>query len=203
MLRRRNARGTVEGGIAGAFSIRRLGGSRRGFGRTIALWGLNRRLIFAAPSVLVPPDQSTHLPPSYFRVNADAIRPDKPKTYAVRLSRSDFVQVGLSPRMAVRVERDRVRLDRDPQLDPVVRRVNQILLCAEVSFGRLHRCVAQQQLDLLQFAAGCPAHFRARATIMPHAALSSLCRIPDYAESMSRPPIWRAVSEFARESDSA
>jgi hypothetical protein len=44
--------------FAGAFSISRLGGSRR-FGRTIALWGFNRFLLFAAPSVLVPPDQST------------------------------------------------------------------------------------------------------------------------------------------------
>jgi pectinesterase len=31
----------------------------------------------------------------------------------------------------------------------------------------------------------------------------ALCRIPDYAESISRPPMWRVVSEFARESDSA
>jgi hypothetical protein len=66
--------------FAGAFLISRLGGSRRRFGRTIALWGLNRFLLFAAPSVLVPPDQSTHrlyiVLPRQRRRN----RPDKPKT---------------------------------------------------------------------------------------------------------------------------
>jgi len=66
--------------FAGAFLISRLGGSRRRFGRTIALWGFNRFLLFAAPSVLVPPDQSTHLPcivrPRQRRRN----RPDKPNT---------------------------------------------------------------------------------------------------------------------------
>ena len=92
MRRRRNAQATVEREIAGAFSIRRLGGSRRGFGRTIALRGLNRPLIFPAPSVLVPPYQSTHRPTSYFRINAGAIVLTNRKPMH-RLSRSDFVQV--------------------------------------------------------------------------------------------------------------
>ena len=95
MLRRRNARDTVEGEIAGAFSIRRLGGSRRRFGRTIALWGLNRPLISAAPSLLVPPNQSTHRPYIVLPHQRRCNRPDKPKIDGVRLSRSDFVQVAL------------------------------------------------------------------------------------------------------------
>jgi hypothetical protein len=81
--------------FAGAFLISRLGGSRRRFGRTIASWGFNRFLLFAAPSVLVPSDQSTHLPcivlPRHRRCN----RPDKPKTCATPLPQSGFVQVAL------------------------------------------------------------------------------------------------------------
>jgi hypothetical protein len=41
--------------------------------------------------------------------------------------------------------------------------VNQILLLAQVSFCRLDRCVAKQQLDLLQLASCRPAQFRGRA----------------------------------------
>jgi hypothetical protein len=41
---------------------------------------------------------------------------------------------------------------RDSQLNPIVRRVYQILLRPEVPFGRLNGGVAQQQLDLLQLA---------------------------------------------------
>jgi hypothetical protein len=94
-------------------------------------------------------------------------------------------------------------LQRYPQLDPIVWRVHQILLHPKVSLGRLHGLVAKQHLDLLQFAARRPAQLGACAAIMPNAALPALCRIPDYAESMARPPIWRVVSEFERESDSA
>src|ERR1035441_1485007 len=49
----------------------------------------------------------------------------------------------------------------DPQLDPVVRSMHQILFGAEVPLGRLDRCMAQQQLDLLKLAAGRAAHLRA------------------------------------------
>jgi len=58
----------------------------------------------------------------------------------------------------------------DPQLYPVVRRVNEILFRAEVALRRLHRSVAQQQLDLFEFPTGGPTKLRARPTIMPHAA---------------------------------
>jgi hypothetical protein len=81
--------------FAGAFLISRLGGSRRRFGRTIALWGLNRFLLFAAPSVLVPPDQATHRPYIVLPRQRRRNRPDKPKTHAVRLPQSGFVQVAL------------------------------------------------------------------------------------------------------------
>ena len=64
----------------------------------------------------------------------------------------------------------RLRLSKDSQFDPVIRRVNQILLGAKVTLGRLYGCVPQQQLNLLQFAARGPTQLRARATIMPHAA---------------------------------
>jgi type I restriction enzyme, R subunit len=50
---------------------------------------------------------------------------------------------------------------RTNELDPIVRRVHQILLRAQVPLRRLHRGVAQQQLDLLKLAAGRPAHLRA------------------------------------------
>ena len=46
-----------------------------------------------------------------------------------------------------------MRLDGDPELDRVVRRVHQILLGPEIPLRRLHGCVTQQQLDLFKFAA--------------------------------------------------
>jgi hypothetical protein len=52
----------------------------------------------------------------------------------------------------------------DPQFDTIVRRMDQILLRSQVSFGRLHRRVAQQQLDLFKLAAARPAHLRAATT---------------------------------------
>ena len=52
---------------------------------------------------------------------------------------------------------------RYPQLDPVVGRVDQILLGAEVPLSRLDTRVAKQQLDLLKFGPGCSAEFGAGA----------------------------------------
>jgi hypothetical protein len=40
--------------------------------------------------------------------------------------------------------------------------MHKVLLGSEVPLGRLHRRVAQEQLDLLKLAAGGAAHFRAR-----------------------------------------
>ena len=64
----------------------------------------------------------------------------------------------------------RLRLSKDSQFDPVIRCVHQILLGAQVPLGRLHGRMAQQQLDLFQFAAGRAAQLGARPTTMPHAA---------------------------------
>ena len=52
-------------------------------------------------------------------------------------------------------------LHRDPQLDPIIRRVDQILLRPKVPLGGLDGGVTEQHLDLLQFAARRPAHLRA------------------------------------------
>jgi hypothetical protein len=49
------------------------------------------------------------------------------------------------------------------QLDPVVGRMNQILLCAQVPFRGLNRRVSQEQLNLLKFTAGGPAQLGARS----------------------------------------
>ena len=43
---------------------------------------------------------------------------------------------------------------RDPKLDRVVRSIHEILLRAEVSFGRLNRDVPEQELNLIEFSAG-------------------------------------------------
>jgi hypothetical protein len=44
--------------------------------------------------------------------------------------------------------------------------------------------MTEEHLDLLKLATGSPAQLRAGPAIMPHAALSTLCRMPDYAESV-------------------
>ena len=53
-------------------------------------------------------------------------------------------------------------LHRDPQLDCVVGRVHQVLLGSKIALGRLHRGVAEQQLNLLKLATGRPAELRTR-----------------------------------------
>src|ERR1035437_4457686 len=58
----------------------------------------------------------------------------------------------------------RLYLNRDPQLDPVVRRVYQVLFCPKIPFRRLNGRVPEEQLDLLQFPARGPAQLRAGAT---------------------------------------
>jgi hypothetical protein len=45
------------------------------------------------------------------------------------------------------------------QFDPVVPRMNQILLGAQVPFSGLDRCMAQQKLNLLESASRRAAHF--------------------------------------------
>ena len=53
--------------------------------------------------------------------------------------------------------------DGHPQLDPVVRRVDQILLRAQVPLCRLHGCVAKEQLDLFKLTTGGATEFGSRA----------------------------------------
>ena len=55
-----------------------------------------------------------------------------------------------------------IGLYREFQLDRIVRRLDQILLGPEVPLGSLNRSVAQEQLDLLKFAARCPTQLCAR-----------------------------------------
>lgn len=69
-----------------------------------------------------------------------------------------------------RWEFDSGGLHRHSQLDRVVGRIHQILLGAEVPFGRLHRCMAEQELDLFKLSTRGPAQLRARPTAMPNAA---------------------------------
>lgn len=54
------------------------------------------------------------------------------------------------------------RIGLDPK--PVVHGVPELLLAAEVAFGRLNRHVAQQELNLVEFAAGQVAEPGARTT---------------------------------------
>ncbi len=45
-------------------------------------------------------------------------------------------------------------LHREPELDHVVGRIHQVLLGAEVPFGRLNRGMPEQQLDVLKLPTG-------------------------------------------------
>src|SRR5580692_7859307 len=47
------------------------------------------------------------------------------------------------------------------EVKKIVDRVSEILFAAEIAFCRLNRCVAQQELNLLQFTAAIMAEFRA------------------------------------------
>jgi len=67
--------------------------------------------------------------------------------------------------------------------DPVVHCGTNALLGSQVALGSLDRQMPKEQLNLLELPAGALAQTGARATRMPHAAFSSLCRMPDYAES--------------------
>jgi hypothetical protein len=54
-------------------------------------------------------------------------------------------------------------LHRNPELDAIIWRVNQIVARARVPLGSLRRRMAKQQLNLFQFATGRTAHLRAAA----------------------------------------
>src|ERR1035437_3784476 len=81
-----------------------------------------------------------------------------------RTAMSSMLQPELHRRQApgeIRMTLASIALLHQSQPNAVVRRVNLVLLGSEVTFRRLHRRVAQQQLNLLKFSAGGPAHFRA------------------------------------------
>src|SRR5579863_8904497 len=71
------------------------------------------------------------------------------------------VTITRSLRFGPVMSRARSVSDRDSQLDTVVGRIHQILLGTEIPLGRLNRCMAQEQLDLLKLAACGPAQLRA------------------------------------------
>ena len=56
------------------------------------------------------------------------------------------------------------------QIDAVIHRVPRFLLAAEITFGRLHRDMTEQKLDLFQLSSGEVTQPRATPTTMPHAA---------------------------------
>ena len=58
----------------------------------------------------------------------------------------------------------RATSNRHSKLDPIVRRMDQILLGPQVPFGSLNRGVPREQLDLFEFAARCATHFRVATT---------------------------------------
>ena len=61
-----------------------------------------------------------------------------------------------------------------------------------MTLSGLYRHMAEEELDLFEFATGNVTQPSAGTSVMPHAALSSLCRMPDYAEAISK------ISSFAR-----
>jgi hypothetical protein len=74
------------------------------------------------------------------------------------------------------------------QPNPIIDGVAESLLAAQVAFRRLYRNVSQQKLNLFQFPASLMAQTGACPTLMPHAALPELCRMPDHAASKPQHP---------------
>jgi hypothetical protein len=56
------------------------------------------------------------------------------------------------------------RLHVHPQFEAVVHRASQVLLAAEISLGRLYRCMPQQELNLLQLTTTVVAQLRASSS---------------------------------------
>src|ERR1019366_7308060 len=85
------------------------------------------------------------------------------------------------------------------EAESVVLRSSQTLLAANIAFGGLHRDMTEKKLDLLKLAPRIMAESRPRSSIMPHAALAPLCRMPDHAESKSHSPrCWLAGNHLRR-----
>src|SRR5271170_18469 len=58
------------------------------------------------------------------------------------------------------------------EVKKIVDRVSEILLAAEITFGRLHGCMPQQELNLLQLAPARVAQLRARRDLQPGADIN-------------------------------
>ena len=56
------------------------------------------------------------------------------------------------------------------EVKQIVDRMPQILFAAEIAFRRLHRCMAQQELDLLQLATATVAELGTGPAPMPNKA---------------------------------
>ncbi len=69
----------------------------------------------------------------------------------------------LSPPACCRIFFTNVSASLYPDLDAIVDGLNEVLLGAEVAFGGLDRGMAEQQLNLLEIAAGFAAEFGAGA----------------------------------------
>jgi hypothetical protein len=146
--------------FAGAFLISRLGGSRRRFGRTIALWGLNRSLLFAAHSVFVPLDEFTHRPYIVLPRQRRRNRPDKPKNRcsspAAKRLRSSRLGGGAIRRMPAGFR----RFLESPF------RANRTRISTACCIGK--RC-ATYPANLCPFrCGGAASHSRPRRTILPN-----------------------------------
>jgi hypothetical protein len=56
------------------------------------------------------------------------------------------------------------------EVEKIVHGMPEILFAAEIALRSLHRSMAEQELNLLQFTAAIMAQLRARPPVMPHAA---------------------------------
>ena len=77
--------------------------------------------------------------------------------------------------------------------DAIVHGIPDLLFAPKIALGGLHRYVPEKELDLFEFATRGVTQTRTGPPLMPHAAFASLCRMPDYAEWLSRSSIWRVV----------
>jgi hypothetical protein len=79
------------------------------------------------------------------------------------------------------------RRGNDCKVEAVVYRLSQVLLAAQVSFGRLHRCVAEQELNLFDLPATRMTQLRARSpqivwrdALQPRLFAAALDHVPDH-----------------------
>src|SRR5450432_3773048 len=74
------------------------------------------------------------------------------------LARRHFQRCGSAP--SARFGFHFLRLCVRSEVEKIVHRVTEILFATEIAFRRLHRCVPQQKLNLLQLTSSCVAQLR-------------------------------------------